>query len=103
MMLDRMLRRRTYHFLIDGYRFQAVVSPLSFSVEWVDCPSVYVPSGYSSTAMLGGGFGPQRLMTRLLAWLRAPLPSEEEIRADIESWLESTLEDAAEDGVDLGR
>ena len=75
-------RWRKYDLPVDGYRFRAWVSPVQRDVEWLDCPSEYVPSGYSSATYVADGGSP-------LSWWKLPIPSEEEMRNEISCWLAS--------------
>ena len=76
---------------MDGYHFRATVSATHRSVDWLDCPSEYLPSGYSSTVYVAAvtrqtdGDGAQT----------PPFPTAEAVRADIRVWL-STLDELDE-------
>ena len=76
---------------MDGYHFRATVSATHRSVDWLDCPSEYLPSGYSSTVYVAAvtrqtdGDGAQT----------PPFPTAEAVRADIRVWL-STLDELEE-------
>lgn len=76
---------------MDGYHFRATVSATHRSVDWLDCPSEYLPSGCSSTVYVAAetrqtdGDGAQT----------PPFPTAEAVRADIRVWL-STLDELDE-------
>lgn len=77
-LFDRLRRRDTYEFEVDGYHFRVVVTPGTHTVEWLDCPSPYVPSGYSATRVqrhpdvLHGTTHEQTARTLLSLALRSP-------------------------------
>lgn len=48
--------RRTFTFDLDGERFEVTVYNDGYDVNWVDCPSDEVPSGYSSSIGADGMF-----------------------------------------------
>lgn len=76
---------------MDGYHFRATVSAIHRSVDWLDCPSEYLPSGYSSTVYVAAG----TRRTNGDGAQTPPLPTAEEVRADIHVWL-STLDELDE-------
>lgn len=78
-LFDRLCRRDTYEFEVDGYHFRVVVMPGTHTVEWLDCPSPYVPSGYSATRMYSMAQPMSKLRERYYHWRYAPLPSKDDI------------------------
>ena len=38
--------------MIDGFHFRVLVTPVTTHVDWTDCPSKYLPSGYSAGRMI---------------------------------------------------
>ncbi|MCF1765011.1 hypothetical protein [Corynebacterium argentoratense] len=78
-LFDRLRRRDTYEFEVDGYHFRVVVTPGTHTVEWLDCRSPYVPSGYSATRMYSTAQPMSKLRERYYHWRYAPLPSKDDI------------------------
>lgn len=75
-------RWRKYDLTVNEYSFRVWVNPVQRDVQWLNCPSQYVPSGYSSVAYVADGG----------SWLdrwKLPIPSEEEMREEISYWLEN--------------
>lgn len=85
----------THAFILDGYHFRARVGPRSVNVEWVDCPSEHVPSGFSGTVWVAA----RRRRDLPLAWLRrAMLPpaTRDQIEAESRDWLETVKADLSD-------
>ena len=83
---------RTYRFEIDGRIFIAHSSPIGLDVEWVNCPSEFLPSGFSSRVFIAGATSWwQYQLARLRLGLN-PAPSQKHVEAEIRQWLE-TLDD----------
>lgn|GEM_PF-2135390 len=101
-LFDRLRRRDTYEFEVDGYHFRVVVTPGAHTVEWLDCPSPYVPSGYSATRMYSMTKPMSKLRECYCHWRHAPLASKDDLVEDVTRWLEGVYEGAEEDGVELG-
>lgn len=80
---------QTYDLTVDGYRFRVKITPGRTRVDWVDCPSVYLPSGYSSVAYIAAE--PDRTDSAD-SQSQPSVPSEDEMREEIRHWL-SGLED----------
>lgn len=85
------LQRKTYELSVDGYHFRATVSATHRSVDWLDRPNEYLPSGYSSTVYVAA----ETSRTDGNGTQTPPLPTAEKVRADIRVWL-STLDELDE-------
>ncbi|MBD3689389.1 hypothetical protein [Nanchangia anserum] len=88
-------RWRTYRLNIDGRRFVAHVSPFNADVEWINCPSEYLPAGYGSHALVRATTRWEYYVATLRLYL-SPLPTRSEVEADIRHWL-ATLDDDEDD------
>lgn len=102
---------RIYDLIVEGYRFRAKASPDRLWVDWLDCPSVYVPSGFSMVFYTAAEPGrasstdaqdaqdAQDAPDAQDAQDSASILSEDYIREEIRQWL-SNLEELDELGTD---
>lgn len=92
-------RWRRYDLLVDGARFRAWVTPVRREVEWLDCPSDGLPSGYSSRALVAG------TRSRVRGWWelrRLPVPTRAEMESEVREWLRTLSTYGDETGAGVG-
>ncbi|KMY23637.1 hypothetical protein ACU19_02970 [Actinobaculum suis] len=84
-------RRKSVNVEVDGHRFRVVVTPRTRRVDWLTCPSEDFPSGYSSTTFAVADTRFTSFIATLKLVFCAPLPTDDELRAEVSAWLTDTL------------